>query len=338
MGCAASAPGSSTSTCALSRRATTRRPSARNMSCAGLPARPVFDDVLLRVDVDHVDRLVVLVGDVGEGLAAEAREGDRGPAAGQGDGHGRPGRVEHARAARTRGRVGYRGDGLGVGPAAGCNEAGGQDKDDALGCCATKGSHGWARVGRRSEPGDSTTPQRTTQHTGKASPASSDGPWPRDCKRPSTMPRKRTIRRARRDRRRGESPSTQAGEFVGGEMRDIREGKHGARNTKQAIAIGLSEARRAGVKLPPPRKGTTSARTRKKATEDEATGQGRRRKRAPSKRRARTTSRALKREGRGAASPRALSRQAKQAAAKRKRRGPTTRAARRTGRAKRAAE
>lgn len=138
------------------------------------------------------------------------------------------------------------------------------------------------------------------------------------------MPRKSTIEKAREDRREGKSPSTQAGEFVHEEMDHIRDGKHGARNTKQAIAIGLSKARRSGVKLGAPRRGTTSARTRKKATQDEATGQGRRRRRAPSKTRSRATSRALKREGTRAASPRALSRQAKQAAARRKRRGPAT--------------
>src|SRR5437879_10321592 len=79
------------------------------------------------------------------------------------------------------------------------------------------------------------------------------------------MPEKRTIVRARRDKRAGKAPTTQAGEFVREEMEHIREGKHGARSTKQAIAIGLSKARRAGVKLPPPKKGTTSARTRRSA-------------------------------------------------------------------------
>jgi len=69
------------------------------------------------------------------------------------------------------------------------------------------------------------------------------------------MPDKRTIERARRDKRQGKSPSTQAGEFIHDEIRKIRRGKHGARSAKQAIAIGLSEARRAGVDLPPPRKG-----------------------------------------------------------------------------------
>src|SRR5689334_9316971 len=79
------------------------------------------------------------------------------------------------------------------------------------------------------------------------------------------MPEKETIERAKEDKREGKAPSTQAGEFVREEMHHIREGKHGARSTKQAIAIGLSKARRAGVKLPPPKKGTTSEKTRRSA-------------------------------------------------------------------------
>src|SRR5216110_3878523 len=79
------------------------------------------------------------------------------------------------------------------------------------------------------------------------------------------MPEKQTIRKAREDKREGKAPTTQAGEFVREEMHHIREGKHGARSTKQAIAIGLSKARRAGVELPPPEKGTTSERTRRSA-------------------------------------------------------------------------
>jgi hypothetical protein len=79
------------------------------------------------------------------------------------------------------------------------------------------------------------------------------------------MPETRTIQRARKDKREGKSPSTQAGEFVHEEIEHIREGKHGARSTKQAIAIGLSKARKAGVRLPPPKKGTTSSTTRKSA-------------------------------------------------------------------------
>jgi hypothetical protein len=82
------------------------------------------------------------------------------------------------------------------------------------------------------------------------------------------MPEKRTLERARKDKREGKSPSTQAGEFVREEMHHIREGKHGARSTKQAIAIGLSKARRAGVKLRAPRKGRASTATRRKAKGD----------------------------------------------------------------------
>src|SRR6266566_1725596 len=81
----------------------------------------------------------------------------------------------------------------------------------------------------------------------------------------TTMPEQKTIERARRDKREGKAPSTQAGEFVRETMEHIRKGKHGARSTKQAIAIGLSKARRAGVKLPPPKKGQTSERTRHNA-------------------------------------------------------------------------
>ena len=133
------------------------------------------------------------------------------------------------------------------------------------------------------------------------------------------MPEKTTLKRARRAKRQGKAPTTQAGEFVREEMEHIRRGKHGARSTKQAIAIGLSKARRAGVKLKPPRKGQTSARTRKSAERAYRAGQsGRRRK--PSARRSRATARALKREPRRAASRKALSRQARSAAARRRRR------------------
>ena len=89
------------------------------------------------------------------------------------------------------------------------------------------------------------------------------------------MPEKRTIERARKDRARGKSPSTQAGEFVREEMEHVKRGKHGARSQRQAIAIGLSKARRAGVKLPPPKKGRTSERTRRKAETDVRAGQER---------------------------------------------------------------
>src|SRR6187399_2208719 len=100
------------------------------------------------------------------------------------------------------------------------------------------------------------------------------------------MPELETIKRAKKDRREGKSASTQAGEFVREEFHHIREGKHGARSTKQAIAIGLSKARRAGVKLPPPKKGR--ARTKRQAKRDLAKGRsGRRRK--PSRKRSRAT-------------------------------------------------
>ncbi|HXO19549.1 MAG TPA: DUF6496 domain-containing protein [Thermoanaerobaculia bacterium] len=128
------------------------------------------------------------------------------------------------------------------------------------------------------------------------------------------MPEKGTIQRAREDKREGKAPSTQAGEFVHEEIEHIREGKHGARSTKQAIAIGLSKARRAGVKLPPPKKGTVSEETRKSAARASAAG---RKEKPVSRTRSRATSAALEKEGRAAASPEALARQARAAAAQR---------------------
>ncbi|HZS44821.1 MAG TPA: DUF6496 domain-containing protein [Blastocatellia bacterium] len=127
------------------------------------------------------------------------------------------------------------------------------------------------------------------------------------------MPEKKTLERAQKDKRAGKSASTQAGEFVKEEMDHIREGKHGARSTKQAIAIGLSKARRAGVKLGAPKKGKTSAKTRHQAERDLQKGRTAA-KRKPSTKRSRATSGALKREGRNAASKRALSQQARSAA------------------------
>jgi len=129
------------------------------------------------------------------------------------------------------------------------------------------------------------------------------------------MPEEETIERAREDEREGKAPSTQAGEFVREEMEHIREGKHGARSPQQAIAIGLSKARRAGVKLPPPKKGKASSRTRKQAKRDLKRGRKGGRKK-PSRTRSRASKRALKREGSSAASRKALSRQARSAAAK----------------------
>ncbi len=127
------------------------------------------------------------------------------------------------------------------------------------------------------------------------------------------MPEKETIERAREDEREGKSASTQAGEFVREEMEHIREGKHGARSTKQAIAIGLSKARRAGVKLGVPKKGKVSAQTRQKAQRDLRKGQSSR-TRTPSAKRSRAVSGALKREGRSAASKKSLARQARSSA------------------------
>src|SRR3954462_6513141 len=116
------------------------------------------------------------------------------------------------------------------------------------------------------------------------------------------MPEQETLERAREDAREGKSPSTQAGEFVREEMEHIREGKHGARSAKQAIAIGLSKARRAGVKLQAPRRGKTPARTRRQAKRDLVKGRGGRGRARTSGRRSRAVRGALKRESRSAAS------------------------------------
>ena len=137
------------------------------------------------------------------------------------------------------------------------------------------------------------------------------------------MPEKKTLERANRDKAQGKAPSTQAGEFVREEMEHIREGKHGAQSTKQAIAIGLSKARRAGVDLPPPKKGRTSDATRKQAERDLEKGHSHS-KAKPSAKRSRATKQALKREPRAAASKPALSKQAKQTARTRRAKGPAT--------------
>jgi len=126
------------------------------------------------------------------------------------------------------------------------------------------------------------------------------------------MPLKRTIEKAEKDAEEGKSPGTQAGEFVHDEIDRIRKGEHGARSAKQAIAIGLSEARRAGVKLPPPKNGSPEAR--KKAEHDLVTAGGHKK---VSQKRSRATIKALKREGFASVSQRALSRQARSAARKR---------------------
>ena len=125
------------------------------------------------------------------------------------------------------------------------------------------------------------------------------------------MPEKETLERAEKDKREGKAAATQAGEFVREEIQHVREGKHGARSTKQVIAIGLSKARRAGVKLRPPK--NASKKTQEQAARDtrkgKSTGKG--------KKRSRATLGALKREGGSAATKKALSRQARSAAAKR---------------------
>jgi hypothetical protein len=127
------------------------------------------------------------------------------------------------------------------------------------------------------------------------------------------MPEQETLRRAKKDKEEGKAPTTQAGEFIREEMEHIREGKHGARSTKQAIAIGLSKARRAGVKLPPPKKDQASEKTRQSAESAYKDGQSGHPHKANAKR-SRATTRALKREGHSAASKGALSRQAKEQA------------------------
>jgi hypothetical protein len=125
------------------------------------------------------------------------------------------------------------------------------------------------------------------------------------------MPEKKTIERAKQKLKRGNAPSTAAGEFVREEIEHVREGKHGVRSTKQAIAIGLSKARRAGVPLEPPTKGRARASTRKQAKRDREIGQGKRKPRSSPKR-SRATLQALKREPRQGASHAALSKHAKQ--------------------------
>jgi len=142
------------------------------------------------------------------------------------------------------------------------------------------------------------------------------------------MPDKATIDRAKRDKQQGKSASTQAGEFVKKEIDNVRAGKHGVRNTKQAIAIGLSEARRAGVDVKQPKKGTVSEKTRAQAKRDTEKGQ---RHEPVSKTRSQAREKALKKESTTPVSSKALSKQASSAAAKRT-------AANRSAAAKKAAE
>lgn len=136
-------------------------------------------------------------------------------------------------------------------------------------------------------------------------------PW----KERMVMPEEETIERAREDAREGKAPSTQAGEFVREEIDHVREGKHGARSVKQAIAIGLSKARRAGVKLAPPRQGSVSAKTRKQAARESA--RGRVGQHEPSAKRSRAISNALRGESTHTASRSALSSQARASARRR---------------------
>jgi len=139
------------------------------------------------------------------------------------------------------------------------------------------------------------------------------------------MPEKRTLERAQRDRRQGKAASTQAGEFIREEMDHIREGKHGARSAKQAIAIGLSKARRAGVELRPPRNAAASKQTRQRAARDYAVGHGApKRKRTSTAKRSRASLRAMRRERTDTVSHAALASQARSAA---RRRTPAQRSA-----------
>ncbi|HXE58416.1 MAG TPA: hypothetical protein VNK43_10490 [Gemmatimonadales bacterium] len=131
------------------------------------------------------------------------------------------------------------------------------------------------------------------------------------------MPTRTTVRKAKRALRRGKRPTTAAGEFVREEIEHVRRGKHGARSTRQAIAIGLSKARRAGVPVRPPRKGEASEGSRRSAERDYEVGQGKRKPQAPSRKRSRAVRKALERESRTTASTGALSRHAKRAATRR---------------------
>jgi len=125
------------------------------------------------------------------------------------------------------------------------------------------------------------------------------------------MPEKETIERAQEDAREGKAPSTQAGEFVREEIHHVREGKHGVRSPEQAIAIGLSKARKAGVKLPPPSGSASSSK-------QSSTGKQSSRRQKPSRKRSQATLKALKTEGRSGASRKALSKQARSTAGKRR--------------------
>jgi len=126
------------------------------------------------------------------------------------------------------------------------------------------------------------------------------------------MPDKSTIEKARKDKAEGKSASTQAGEFVHDEIEKVRKGKHGVRSAKQAIAIGLSEARRAGVKLPPPKNASEEVKKKAKADTEKAKSHT-----PVSQKRSRARIKALKKEPTSTVSPSALSKQATSAAKKR---------------------
>jgi hypothetical protein len=143
------------------------------------------------------------------------------------------------------------------------------------------------------------------------------------------VPDKDVVERAKKDLQKGKSPSTAAGEFVRREMEHVRQGKHGARSPQQAIAIGLSEARRAGVPLRPPKAGQAKEKTRKSAERDYRVGQEERQPRSSSRKRGEATKQALRRERRTSASRAELSKAAK--AGRAKRRSSSTGAARRSG-------
>src|ERR1700761_1833986 len=128
-----------------------------------------------------------------------------------------------------------------------------------------------------------------------------------------SMPEKEVVEQAKEDLKEGKSPSTAAGEFVHEEIEHVREGKHGARSPQQAIAIGLSKARRAGIPLPPPKAGKTSKSTRASAERDYRKGQSATKKKTSAKR-SRATEDALKKEPRSTVSHKALSAHAKKAA------------------------
>src|SRR5262249_29535261 len=200
------------------------------------------------------------------------------------------------------------------------------DSSDGAGSSRCMPSRGWGPLAEASmrQTGDGeAAKRRTAKHQARRSggqaetdhqapiqacgagsgPGGRQGPTPQPIERRLTMPERAVRERARRDRREGKAPTTQAGEFVREEIEHVREGKHGARSTKQAIAIGLSKARRAGVRLKPPKR--VSARTRRQAARDSRTGRSGRSTK-PSARRSRATLRALEREGRGAASRKAL--------------------------------